>query len=129
MRASALLALISAAAAVQVDICATGLKALSSLSQKEPGCTGVTPLMYNMSCHGPPPPPKVSPVCSADKTVSIWDARAGLCAHTFYGHAHSVSHATYNLGGDTIASCDAFGHVKMWDVRHVSPMIQVDMRK
>ena len=64
---------------------------------------------------------------SADKTVSIWDARAGLCAHTFYGHTHAVSHATYNIGGDTIASCDAFGHVKMWDVRHVSPMIQVKM--
>ena len=62
---------------------------------------------------------------SADKTVSIWDARAGLCAHTFYGHTHAVSHAVYNIGGDTIASCDAFGHVKMWDVRHVSPMIQV----
>lgn len=35
--------------------------------------------------------------CSADKTISLWDARTGLCAQTFYGHMHSVNHASFNM--------------------------------
>lgn len=34
---------------------------------------------------------------SSDKTVSIWDARSGLCTQTFYGHHNSCSCATFNL--------------------------------
>lgn len=30
------------------------------------------------------------------------------------------------LQGDTIASCDSYGIVKLWDVRTVSPMTVVD---
>jgi WD40 repeat protein len=28
---------------------------------------------------------------SADKTVSLWDIRTGLCVQTFYGHLNSVN--------------------------------------
>lgn len=56
---------------------------------------------------------------SADKTISLWDIRSGLCVQTFYGHLNSVNHCVFSLKGDSIASCDADGIVKMWDVRMV----------
>ncbi|XP_026528922.1 sperm-associated antigen 16 protein [Notechis scutatus] len=63
---------------------------------------------------------------SADKTLSLWDARTGLCAQTFYGHLHSCNHATFNMKGDTIVSCDSYGVLKLWDVRRGVPMISID---
>ncbi|XP_075463341.1 sperm-associated antigen 16 protein isoform X2 [Ascaphus truei] len=63
---------------------------------------------------------------SADKTLSLWDARMGVCAQTFYGHLHSCNHATFNMKGDTIASCDSYGVLKLWDVRKVAVMLSVD---
>ena len=32
----------------------------------------------------------------------------------------------FNLKGDTVASCDADGIVKLWDVRVVSEFLQID---
>jgi len=29
---------------------------------------------------------------SGDKTLSLWDARSGLCEQTFYGHLNAVNH-------------------------------------
>ncbi|XP_070789296.1 sperm-associated antigen 16 protein isoform X4 [Pituophis catenifer annectens] len=63
---------------------------------------------------------------SADKTLSLWDARTGLCAQTFYGHLHSCNHATFNMKGDTIVSCDSYGVLKLWDVRRGVPMVSID---
>ncbi|XP_050772122.1 sperm-associated antigen 16 protein isoform X2 [Gopherus flavomarginatus] len=63
---------------------------------------------------------------SADKTLSLWDARTGFCAQTFYGHLHSCNHATFNMKGDTIVSCDSYGVMKFWDVRRVTPMVSID---
>merc|ERR1711998_795149 len=63
---------------------------------------------------------------SGDKTVSLWDLRAGLCVQTFYGHANCCNQAVFNLRGDTIASCDSDGIVKLWDVRVVSEYLQID---
>lgn len=31
------------------------------------------------------------------------------------------------LQGDTVASCDSYGNVKLWDVRTVSPMVSFDV--
>ena len=31
-----------------------------------------------------------------------------------------VNHATFNIKGDTIVSCDSLGVVKIWDVRKVA---------
>ncbi|XP_015756915.1 PREDICTED: sperm-associated antigen 16 protein-like, partial [Acropora digitifera] len=50
----------------------------------------------------------------------------GLCAQTFYGHMHSCNHVVFNHKGDTVASCDAYGVVKMWDVRSVACMTTLD---
>ncbi|XP_048340807.1 sperm-associated antigen 16 protein [Sphaerodactylus townsendi] len=63
---------------------------------------------------------------SADKTLSLWDARTGLCAQTFCGHLHSCNHATFNMKGDTIASCDSYGVLKLWDIRRGAPMVSID---
>lgn len=60
------------------------------------------------------------PAGSGDKTVSLWDARSGLCVQTFYGHANAVNHVAVTLSGDTAASCDADGIIKLWDVRMVA---------
>ncbi|MES1908309.1 MAG: hypothetical protein MHM6MM_001268 [Cercozoa sp. M6MM] len=71
---------------------------------------------------------------SADKTVSLWDARApssgalrkcnpqsgmgGQCIATLYGHRNAVSHCSFAPSdGKILASCDADGVVKIWDVR------------
>ena len=67
-------------------------------------------------------------VCTAsgDKTVSLWDMRSGLCVQTFYGHANACNKAVFTSRGDVIASCDADGLVKLWDVRMVSEYLQID---
>lgn len=57
--------------------------------------------------------PFTSSLCTAssDKTVSIWDARSGLCTQTFYGHHNSCNSVTFNLRGTSLASTDADGVV------------------
>ena len=42
--------------------------------------------------------PFSSSLCTAssDKTVSIWDARSGLCTQTFYGHHNSCNCVAFN---------------------------------
>ncbi|GBG88827.1 hypothetical protein CBR_g48441 [Chara braunii] len=44
----------------------------------------------------------------------------GLCVQTFYGHMNSCNSVAFNLKGDTIASADADGIVKLWDIRMVA---------
>lgn len=58
--------------------------------------------------------------------VSLWDARTGLCIQTFYGHLNSCNHVAFNLRGDTIASSDADGGVRLWDVRMVQERLNID---
>jgi WD40 repeat protein len=59
--------------------------------------------------------------------VSIWDARSGLCIQSFYGHTNAVNDVVFSLAGDTIASCDADGHVKVWDVRMVAERATISL--
>ena len=54
------------------------------------------------------------------------DARSGLCTQTFYGHFNSCNHVTFNLRGDTIASTDSDGVVKLWDVRMVAELMTIN---
>ena len=54
---------------------------------------------------------------SSDKTLKLWDARTGLCHHSFVAHAHPVNHGTFSSSGDTIASVDSAGVLNLWDVR------------
>ena len=67
-------------------------------------------------------------VCSAsgDKTVSVWDARTGLCVQTLYGHSNSVNNLVVSNRGDMIVSSDADGVVKVWDVRMVAELGTID---
>jgi WD40 repeat protein len=55
--------------------------------------------------------------CSADKTLSTWDARTSLCVQTCYGHNNSVNSCKFSTKGDKLASCDSNGIVKTWDLR------------
>lgn len=66
--------------------------------------------------------PATNNVCtgSGDKTVSLWDARSGLCVQTFYGHLNAVSTLALTARGDAIASADADGVAKLWDIRMVA---------
>ncbi|KAH8077205.1 hypothetical protein JL720_10170 [Aureococcus anophagefferens] len=81
------------------------------------------------------PQPYSNNICTAsgDKTVSIWDARSALCVQTFYGHTNAATgrrviqrrfnacnSVAINNRGDVIASCDADGAIKLWDVRTVT---------
>ena len=59
---------------------------------------------------------------SADKTISMWDMRTNMCTQTFYGHNNAVNSCAVNLQGDLIASCDADGIVKLWDIRVIKEL-------
>ncbi|TGZ64992.1 hypothetical protein CRM22_006087 [Opisthorchis felineus] len=58
---------------------------------------------------------------STDKTVAIWDARAGICIQTLLGHNHPVTYALFNQQGTLISSCDTSGTVRLWDLRQIGP--------
>lgn len=73
--------------------------------------------------------PYSSSLCTAssDKTVSIWDGRTGLCTATFYGHKNSCNHCTFALSGDYLATTDADGFLRVWDVRMVAELHCLDV--
>ncbi|XP_077812780.1 sperm-associated antigen 16 protein isoform X3 [Macaca mulatta] len=64
---------------------------------------------------------------SADKTLSIWDARTGICEQSLYGHMHSINDAIFDPRGHMIASCDARGVTKLWDFRKLLPIVSIDI--
>ncbi|NXO53376.1 SPG16 protein, partial [Aramus guarauna] len=64
---------------------------------------------------------------SADKTLSLWDARTSLCVYTLCGHLHSWNHATFRMKGDTIASCDDSGVMKLWDIWKSVAILSIDV--
>ena len=63
---------------------------------------------------------------SSDKTISLWDGRTGLCVQTYYGHTNSCNHLTVSRDGNTIATCDADGYVKTWDVRMFAELATIE---
>ena len=50
--------------------------------------------------------------------------RTGL-HQTLYGHLNACNHVAFTLRGDAIASTDADGGVRIWDVRMVQERLQV----
>jgi len=52
--------------------------------------------------------------------------RTGLCVQTLYGHLNSINKVRFSTSGDSLASCDADGIVKIWDVRNVKESNQFD---
>ncbi|XP_063256176.1 sperm-associated antigen 16 protein isoform X2 [Prinia subflava] len=83
---------------------------------------------------------------STDGTSKIWDVNSERCRHTLRGHEDSVnsveflpfsstvltSSADRTLSlwdvrtGDTIASCDSSGVMKLWDMRKLLPVLSID---
>ena len=63
---------------------------------------------------------------AADKSVSIWDMRTGLTVQTFYGHLNAINDTQFSIGGQYVASADSDGVVKVWDIRMVQEIMNVD---
>ncbi|RYG44178.1 hypothetical protein EON67_12060, partial [archaeon] len=57
------------------------------------------------------------------------DVRTGLCVQTFYGHTNAVNDVVFSLRGDAVASCDADGVVRVWDIRMVSERASATLGK
>lgn len=53
--------------------------------------------------------------------------KSAQCTQTFYGHLNSVNSVSFNLKGDMIASCDADGVTKVWDIRMVKEQCSFDI--
>lgn len=52
--------------------------------------------------------------------------RTGLTVQTFYGHLNTINDCVFSIGGQYIASCDSDGILKVWDIRMVQEICQVD---
>jgi WD40 repeat protein len=64
--------------------------------------------------------------CSADKKVAVWDARNGVCLHTFTQNS-SVNHITVSKQGNLFATCNAAGAVVIYDIRKMAVLKEVTM--
>ena len=53
----------------------------------------------------------------ADHLVGLWDAREGAMINRGIGHKGTVFGVSPALNGQTIASVDMCGEIKVWDVR------------
>jgi len=52
--------------------------------------------------------------------------KTSLCVQTFYGHNNALNDVCFNMMGDKLASCDADGIIKIWDVRMVKEKATYD---
>lgn len=52
--------------------------------------------------------------------------RSGLTVQTFYGHMNTINDVVFSIGGQYVSSCDSDGIVKVWDIRMVQELLQVD---
>src|SRR5207249_733926 len=52
----------------------------------------------------------------ADRTVLVWEA-AGAKKHTLKGHEAAVLAVAFTPDGKTLATADAAGSVRLWDVK------------
>ena len=53
--------------------------------------------------------------------------RTGLTVQTFYGHLNAINDTQFSIGGQYIASADADGIVKVWDIRMVQEISTIDV--
>mmetsp|Transcript_33534 Transcript_33534/g.41375 ORF Transcript_33534/g.41375 Transcript_33534/m.41375 type:complete len:127 (-) Transcript_33534:79-459(-) len=52
--------------------------------------------------------------------------RTGLTVQTFFGHLNTVNDCAFSIGGQYITSCDSDGIVKVWDIRMVQEVTNLD---
>ncbi len=52
--------------------------------------------------------------------------RTGLTVQTFFGHLNTINDCAFSIGGQYISSCDSDGIVKVWDIRMVQEVINID---
>jgi WD40 repeat protein len=48
-----------------------------------------------------------------------------VCTHTFVGHKTALNHVDLSING-ILASADAYGDVKLWDLRNVSEIRTIE---
>ena len=53
--------------------------------------------------------------------------RTGLTVQTFYGHLNTINDCGFSIGGQYVASVDADGIVKLWDIRQVQQVFTADI--
>jgi Prp8 binding protein len=67
--------------------------------------------------------------CSADMTVSVWDALTGERIKKFKGHKSFVnSCAVTKRGQELVASASNDGTIKLWDTREKNPIKSFDCK-
>lgn len=52
--------------------------------------------------------------------------RTGLTVQTFFGHLNTINDCAFSIGGQYISSCDSDGIVKIWDIRMVQEVCNLD---
>ena len=52
--------------------------------------------------------------------------RSNICAQTYYGHNNAINCCAVEPTGNVLASCNADGIVKFWDVRTVRELSSLD---
>ena len=52
-----------------------------------------------------------------DYAVRIWDHESGELLHTLEGHRATVTSIAYSPAGDTLATADLQGNLRLWDAR------------
>lgn len=60
----------------------------------------------------------------ADHVVGLWDARQGAMINRGLGHGGTVFGVAPALNGNTIASVDGHGGIKVWDIRKMNPVFE-----
>ena len=49
-----------------------------------------------------------------------------MTVQTFFGHLNTVNDCCFSIGGQYISSCDSDGIVKVWDIRMVQEVANLD---
>ncbi|GIQ89674.1 hypothetical protein KIPB_012210, partial [Kipferlia bialata] len=64
----------------------------------------------------------------ADRNARLYDMRqSGGMARVFTGHRHHISSVSLSPSGPYMASTDALGHMRIWDLRSTSVLHTVDI--